>query len=271
MGFRKLQTLIVVLALVASTNSFAQNSTSADTTAKVKKTKATAAKAQAKTQAPAKRVDVEKDLDTLGGNDALLQKATALDPENRSRIVQKRIVDRENRLELGVNYGGVAGGDPYLKTQNIGAAADFHINPRWSLGLRYFDYGNDLTSEGSRMLTDARARYDQGGRTYVIPDIDYPIQSAMAVVDFYPIYGKTNLLDMAIAQFDMYMLAGGGQIQLSSGWTTTYTAGIGIGFWVGQHMTLRTELRYQNYKDQIITGSRTINAIVGTAGIGFML
>lgn len=261
MSLRTLQTLTVAIALTASTHSFAQTSRSA-----------AKAKASVKSQSQtAKRVDVEKDLDTLGGNDALLEKATALDPENRSRIVQKRIVDRDLRLELGVNYGGVAGGDPYLKTQNIGGAVDFHINPRWSFGLRYLDYGNDLTSEGARMLTDARARYDQGGRTYVIPDIDYPIQSAMAVVDFYPIYGKTNLLDMAIAQFDMYLLAGGGQIQLSSGWTSIYTAGAGIGFWIGQHMTIRTELRYQNYKDQIITGPRTINGIVGTAGIGFML
>lgn len=260
MGLRKITFLIALLAV--SANSFAANKKAATT-------KATAASSTQ--QAPAKRVDVEKDLDTLGGNDALLEKATALDPENRSRIVQKRVVDRDLRLELGVNYGGVAGGDSYLRTQNLGAAMDFHITPRWSLGLRYYDYGNDLTPEGQRMLQEARTRYDQGGRTYVIPDIDYPIQSAMAVVDFYPIYGKINLFDKAVTQFDFYMLGGGGQIQLSSGWTTILTGGAGVGFWIGQHMSIRTELRYQHYKDQIITGARNIDTVVGTAGVGFML
>lgn len=218
-----------------------------------------------------KRVDVEKDLDTLGGNEALMEKAQAIDPENRSRIVQKRTVDRNMRLELGVSYGGVANGDSYLKTQSLGAAADFHFTPRWSLGVRYNDYGNDLTAEGKRVMGDARAKYAAGGSTYVIPDIDYPLQSAVAMVSFYPIYGKTNLFDRSIAQFDIYMTGGGGQIQLSSGWTSLLTAGAGVGVWMGQHLTLRTELRYQTYRDQLITGARTINGIIGTAGVGFLL
>ena len=221
--------------------------------------------------AASKQVNVSQDVDTLGGNEALVQMASALDPQNKSRIVQNRLVDRHNRLEVGLNYGAVGGGDPYLQTQNVGASADFHFNPRFSLGVRYYDYGNSLTEEGRRVFNDARSAYEVGGRSYMIPDIDYPLRSAMAVAQWYPVYGKTNLLDWGIAQFDMYLLGGGGQIELSSGWTSMMTGGAGVGFWINQHFTTRAEVRYQTYKDQIITGPRSIGAVVGTVGIGLLL
>jgi outer membrane immunogenic protein len=212
-----------------------------------------------------------KKLDTLGGNQALVNMATSMDPENRARIVQKRLVDRDKAFELGINYGGVAGGDSYMKTQAIGAGLEFHINPRWSLGVRYFDYGNSLTPEGQRVFTDARAAYDAGGKSYSIPDIDYPLNSTMGVLSWYPVYGKTNLLDWGIAQFDIYLMAGAGQMQLSSGETSTAMGGAGVGFWMTKHLSARAELRYQNYKDQLITGSREINAVSGSFGIGLLL
>ncbi len=225
----------------------------------------------AQNKSGSKKINAAQDLDTLGGNEALVNMATALDPQNKSRIVQSRLVDRHNRFELGVSYGGTAGGDSYLKTQSVGAAMDFHFNPRVSVGLRYFDYGNTLTPEGLRMFEDARKAYVAGGRSYSIPDIDYPLRSAMGVISWYPIYGKMNLLDAGIAQFDVYMLAGGGQIQLSSGWTSALTGGAGFGVWLTRNLSARAEIKYQTYKDQLITGSRQIHATVGTIGIGLML
>lgn len=217
-----------------------------------------------------KRIDVQKDVDTLGGNRSLVEMAQAIDPENRSRIVQSRLVDRYNRLEIGLSYSGIAGGDSYLQSKSLGAALDFHFTPRWSAGLRYNDYGSDLTPEGKRVFDRARTDY-QNGNTASYPDIDAPQRSAMAVLNWYPMYGKTNLLDRGIAQFDMYLLAGGGQIELASGPTSIWTAGGGIGIWMTQHFSARGELRYQNYQDQVITGSRQIHGVVGTLGLGFML
>lgn len=219
-----------------------------------------------------KRVDVSDDVDGLGGNDALMEKAKALDPQNRSRIVQKRLVDLDWRLELGMNYGYTAGGgETYLQTQDLGANIDLHINPRWAVGLRYQSYGNQLTSEGQRAFQDARNAQAAGNVVYSFPDIDYPTQSAMGVLEWSPIYGKTSLLDMGVAQFDVYLLGGGGQIQLSSGWTSILTAGGGVAIWLSKHFSARLEVTYQAYQDEIITGPRAINAVVGSAGIGFLL
>lgn len=266
MGLRTLQILTVILALTVSTVSFAQNS-SDNTDSDSSSTSTTTTTKKIKKN----HIDVDKDVDTLGGNDALLQKAKAIDPENRARIVQKRVVDRNDRFEFGLNYGAIANGETYLNTQSVGASIDFHINPRWSVGVRYYDYGNQLSAEGQRVFNLANSSYANGGATYVTPDIDYPQQAGMAVIDWYPIYGKINLLDMGIIQFDTYLLAGGGAIQLSSGWTSIYTGGLGFGIWLNQHFTTRIEAKYQTYEDTVITGPRTINGIVGTIGFGFML
>ncbi len=219
----------------------------------------------------AKSVDVSKDVDTLGGNKALLEMAASMDPDNQARVVQNRIVDRRNRLELGISYGVVAGGDNYLRTQNLGAAADFHFNPRFSLGVRYYDFGNDLTPQGKRVFEEATAAHNAGGVNYSIPLIDAPQNSVLGVANWYPVYGKTNLMNWGIAQFDMYLLAGAGQITLASGPTSLYTGGAGVGFWVSQHFSIRSEIRYQNYHDKAYLESRSLNTVTGQIGLGLLL
>lgn len=217
-----------------------------------------------------KEVNVSQDIDTLGGNTKLMEMAETIKSKSRSRIVQDRIVDRNNALELGVSFGGVFGGDSYLNTQSVGVNVDFHITPRWSIGARYYDYGSSLTPEGQRIFDEARAAYQAGGRANIV-DIDTPQNAAMAVLNWYPIYGKTSFLDMGVSQFDIYLLAGGGNMTLSSGNSGLLTAGAGVGAWLGKHMTARLELRYQNYQDNIVTGSRNLDTLVGTFGLGWIL
>jgi outer membrane immunogenic protein len=230
--------------------------------------KQTASKASAAT--PAKKINFARDVDTLGGNEALIDMADTLKPETKSRIVQDRIVDRHNRLEVGVNYGGVAGGTTYLETQNLGVNVDYHITPRWALGARYYDFNSKLTPEGERVFDEARANngLSNSGR-YV--DIDTPLHAMMGVLTWFPVYGKLNVFDAAVAQFDVYMLIGGGQMVLDSGATPVYTAGGGVGLWMTKHLTARAEIRYQGYKDQIQSGERDINSVVGTLGLGWIL
>ncbi len=227
---------------------------------------ATAANSQ---KAP-KKLNVAEDVDGLGGNEDLMKKAQSLNSETRSRIVQDRIVDRRNRVEFGLSYGGVLGGDSYVRTQSVGVAADYHITPRWSVGARYFDYTNSLTPEGSRVFDQYRQSHAAGGNANAV-DVDYPLSAALAVVNWYPIYGKTSFLDMGISQFDLYLLAGGGQIQLSSGGTAVYDAGAGIGLWVSRHISIRGEIKYQTYEDKIITGPRHLDTTVATIGLGWIL
>ncbi|HEY8269518.1 MAG TPA: outer membrane beta-barrel domain-containing protein [Pseudobdellovibrionaceae bacterium] len=220
--------------------------------------------------AQAKEINFSKDVDGLGGNDALMEMAEKLNPESKSRIVQNRLVDRHTRLEAGIFYGGVFGGATYLQTQSYGATLDFHITPRWSLGARYYQYQNKLTPEGERAFDEARANYAAGSRATLV-DIDSPLNAKIAVINWYPIYGKINLFDAAIAQFDIYLLAGGGQIELESGNSPLATGGVGFGLWMTKHLSARAEFRYQAYQDEIVTGQRDINAMVATVGLGWIL
>ncbi len=209
-------------------------------------------------------------IDTLGGNPELVRRAKYLSPTNKTEIVQKREVDRHWRLEMGLNYGLVGGGDPYINTQSVGGNLDLHINPHWSVGVRYANFTNSLTSEGTRVFNDA-SNSAALGQPYTQPAVDYPKNSTVGVINFYPIYGKLNMFDLGVAQFDIYLLGGAGQIVLNSGSTSTWTAGGGIGLWMSQHLTSRFEVRYQSYTDQIYSGPRNENTVISTLSIGFLL
>lgn len=226
--------------------------------------------ATSSTKVSAKQADLSEDIDSLGGNQELMEMAQNIKSETRSRIVQDRLVPRRNRVEFGLSYGGVIGGDSYLKTQSLGFAMDYHITPRWSVGARYYDYGNNLTDEGQRVFDKARKNYQAGATGYAV-DIDYPENAMMAVVNWYPVYGKTSFLDLGVTQFDLYFVGGGGQITLSSGATSLLTAGVGVSAWMTKHLTARAEMRYQTYKDQPVTGSRQLDTGVATLGLGWIL
>lgn len=210
-----------------------------------------------------------KDLKGLGGNRDLILKARALDPNNKVKVVQNRLVERTNRVEVGLLLGGVAGGDSYLTTTNRGLRLDYHFTPRWSLGVSYYQSQNDLTNEGRRAMS-AAAEARQSNQNFLRPDIDFVRDTTLAVLNWYPIYGKLNLFNWAIAHFDIYALIGGGQVRLSNSQTETYTAGAGVGLWITKHLSARLEGRYQTYRDQIVSGERTLDLTVFTAGVGVL-
>jgi outer membrane immunogenic protein len=94
-------------------------------------------------QAPKK--DLKSDFSTLGDNKDVVERVKNMDTHQRVRIVQNRLVDRNHRIEIGANYAYNGGGDSYVKTQNVGGNLEYHINPRWSLGLHFEKAYNTLT------------------------------------------------------------------------------------------------------------------------------
>ncbi|MCB0385405.1 MAG: outer membrane beta-barrel domain-containing protein [Bdellovibrionales bacterium] len=207
------------------------------------------------------RADIMEDFDSLGGNDVLLEKAQALNPETKIEIVQGRIVDRRSRHEFYPEYGNILGGDSYLNTQYLGANYQYHFNPRWSVGLKYSNYLNELGSEGKNII-------NQFG---FIPELDWPKQSYMGVINYYPMYGKFSFFGKGIVHFDFYMLAGYGNIELKNGETGALTGGAGIGFWFSQHLTSRIEIRMLNYTSQRLAGAADMKLTVANFSLGYLL
>lgn len=210
-------------------------------------------------------------MQSLGSGEALMERANPTVPANTYRVVQKRVIDRDYRNEFALSTGAVAGGSSYYQTKNAGVRYEFHINPRWSIGARYDVNFNELTNEGRRVFDQAQQMINNGRTDFKYPDIDYPLNTALATISYYPLYGKMSWFDSTVSYFDFYLIAGGGQSQLKSGNTTVLTAGGGMGMWWNQYLTTRLELRYQNYEDRIYTGARKIDSAVGSFSMGFML
>lgn len=213
---------------------------------------------------------VSKDLESLGGNKAIENRAAKLSSSHRSEVVQGRAVDLNNRLEIAGFYGPVAAGNSYLFTQNAGVMADWHFVPQFSLGVRYEQAFNSLTNEGKSALDNAKAQQNQGN-AYQYPDIDYPNYSIMGTATWNMFYGKLNFFDLKVVQFDFYGLGGFGQMTTARNVSPTWTAGGGFAFWLSQHLSSRIELRYQTYKDKPYTGERDLNVIVANFGLGVLL
>jgi outer membrane immunogenic protein len=217
--------------------------------------------------APRKK-SVFNDLDSLGSNKAIAERAKAIDANNRVRVVQNRSVDRDLRFEFGVNYGTIAGGDAYVDSSALGFMADFHITPKISLGVRHLDINSALSAEGKRVMDASLA-----DSNVLRPEIDFPESSTMGVITLYPMYGKLNFFDVGITQFDVYMLGGYGQMKTQNGSSPTWTAGGGIGIWWAKHISSRIEARYQDYQDTLTTNgvSREQGITSFSVGIGFLL
>lgn len=214
----------------------------------------------------AAQADIMEDFDSLGGNNVLLEKVRDLNPETQVSIVQDRTVSRRNRFEISPEFSSVVGGDAYNVTRNLGVNLNYHITPKWSVGVKYEKSSNKLTQEGEYMVSQAIR--DQSA---LVPDIDYQKQSTMAMLNFYPIYGKMNLYDLGIVHFDVYGLAGYGNVNLRSGTKPSYTAGGGVGLWFSQHLTSRLEARYQTYQAERLSGTQKMDLTVLSLQIGYLL
>ncbi len=204
---------------------------------------------------------IMEDFDSLGGNDVLMDRAQKLQPNKNVTVVQNRVVDRRFRHEFNIGYNNVIGGDAYLQTQNLNRNYYFHINPRWTVGLNYFQAYNQLSREGQFIIDNDR----------LVPDVDAPKSGYELVGQFAPIYGKINMFDMGVLQFDMYALVSFGNIELTSGETNTYSVGAGLGLWISQHLTTRLQIRQRYYEAQRFGGPVNIETTVAGISFGYML
>lgn len=214
----------------------------------------------------AARADLMEDFDQLGGNSVLMEKAQALEPDAKISVVQNRIVNRQKRFEISPEFVSIVGGDSYLNTRGFGVNGNFHINPYWSVGVKYNTFRNEMSPEGQNLIDDSSIL----GKN-IVPEMDYPKNQTMALVNFYPIYGKLNLFNQGIAHFDVYGLLGYGNISLNSGSKTTYTGGAGVGFWISQHLTTRFEMRYQTYDSERSAGTDKMEVTAISLQVGYLL
>tara|TARA_B100000749_G_scaffold280223_1_gene275438 strand:+ start:141973 stop:142704 length:732 start_codon:yes stop_codon:yes gene_type:complete len=211
-------------------------------------------------------------MNSLGADKDILKKVRSYKSRHKVRVVQKRAVDRDLRLELGINYGAYSGGSAYTNTTGLGGLIDFHITPKWSLGVRYTKFDNSLNSEGQEIFdrNSGLVLADEVNSTN-LPSVDRPLEAQYAVLSWYPLYGKLNFFDSAVAQFDIYTLIGGGQVKLDSGSSSAMIYGGGLGVWLSNHFSTRLEVNYQTYKDQLQQDPREQDMLTVMLSLGWLI
>lgn len=216
---------------------------------------------------------VEQELDSFGGNEALYMKAKALNPEVENEVIQNRFSNRTHRVELAPELSGVSGGDAYNRTNNLGFNVHYHINPSWSVGVKYNYAFNNLTPEGQAMVDKASqaASANPKDPAYLFPQVIYPKSEVLGLVNWYPVVGKLSFGKWGVAHFDTYVLGGLGSIELSNGNTSTATLGMGLGFWINSNLTTRLEYRAQQYKAEYYDKTEDMLTGVGSVQMGWML
>ncbi|MCO5114455.1 MAG: outer membrane beta-barrel domain-containing protein [Bdellovibrionaceae bacterium] len=205
--------------------------------------------------------EILKDFDSLGGNADIYEKTSALNPEIKTQVIQNRIVNRRMRFELSPSVTSFWGGNPYMKTSTVGLDVNFHLTPRWSIGVAYnFHAMNELSGEGDRMIRiDSR-----------VQDVDYLKQSVLAKVSYYPFYGKLNLFNN-IVHFDIYTSLGGGTVMLRHGNQQALAADIGLAVWWSQHLTTRIGYQYMTYEAQLLNGPVRLDLSSAVLSVGYLL
>lgn len=222
---------------------------------------------------------VEQEMDSFGGNEALYLKAKALNPEVENEVVQDRFIERTNRFEFSPEFSSVFGGDAYNRTNNAGINVHYHINPKWSVGVKY-NYGfNNLTPEGKSMVDRASqaAAVNPQDPNYLFPQVIYPKSELLGMVNWYPIVGKLSFGRYGVAHFDTYFMAGYGTMELGSnsplaaGSSPVASLGAGLGFWLSPKVTTRIEYRAEQYTAEYY--DRTEDMLTGVASVqlGWML
>jgi outer membrane immunogenic protein len=257
--------MIIFTTLLLAQISFAEVNTTTTTVSKTPEANKTAVQNV--------NVASEVDFDSLGGNEILFEKAKDLQPEKTVSIVQNRTIQKKYRFELAPEFSGVFGGDTYSRTKSIGLNANFHLNYNWSVGAKYNYSFNSLTPEGEALMDQAIADYNANPQdpSASYPEINYQKSEALALVNWYPIYGKFSMFDASVVHFDFYLVGGYGQMQLSKSSSPTYTAGTGLGFWVTNNFTTRMEMRYQNYNSEYLGVTKKMDVAVASVQMGWLL
>lgn len=217
---------------------------------------------------------VEQELDSFGGNQALYEKARALNPEIDNNVVQNRFVERSNRFEVAPEFSGIAnGGDAYNRTSNAGLNVHYHINPSFSVGAKYNYSFNSLTAEGREMVQRAEnaSAANPKDPNFLYPEIIYQKSEMLGFVNWYPVVGKLSFGKFGVAHFDTYLTAGYGQMELSNGSSPVASLGVGMGFWLNRNLTTRLEYRGEQYTAEYYSQTETMTTGVASVQMGWML
>lgn len=180
--------------------------------------------------------------------------------EDKLYIVNTRYSSLVNRHEFSFLGAHNFTADSHLDVNQTALAYRYHLNSKWSFGLRYTRYSNELTSAGQSLFDKER----------IVPDTDYALNSQEIFATYNTIYGKIRWSADTVVYFDQFIALGGGQTELASGKTNHGFLDLGVAFWVGNHMSLRVGVKNEFYNQQQKLEKRFMHNAMGYLEIGYL-
>lgn len=187
-------------------------------------------------------------------------KVTPVVSEEKLYAVNQRYSSLKNRHEFTLLGANNFNADSHLDTRVGGATYRYHISGKWSLGVRYQEYENVLSSAGTKL-------FDSG---FILPDTDYATKSSGGFVNYNTFYGKLRFSEDTIVYFDNYVALGYGKIALASGEVQYYNADLGFSFWFGKHLSTRVGVNNEFYTQNRINGKSNVHHAMGYIEIGYL-
>lgn len=203
------------------------------------------------------KTDLEKKLDALSIPD---DKVTPALSRDKLHIVNTRYSSLTNRHEFTLAGSNNFNSESHLETKQGFATYRYHINSKWSVGLKHSIYNNVLSSSGKRLFKDKS----------LLPDSDFAYKSTELLGTYNGLYGKLRWSTDTVVYFDQYFTLGYGDIELESGPTKTYSLDLGMAFWIGKHMSTRFGVKNEFYKQTKLTGNETAYNTMGYIEFGYL-
>lgn len=204
-----------------------------------------------------KKSDLELKLEALN---IPSDKVTPLVSQEKIYAVNERYSSLTKRFEFTFFGSNNFTSDAHLESTSRGATARYHINGRWSVGARYTDYFNKLSSAGEELF----------GNKQILPDTDYALKSTDGFVNLNTVYGKIRFTKDTVVYFDHYIALGYGNISLARGEVQMYHIDSGFSFWPGQHLSARFGIKNEFYTQQKLRGKSNIHNAQGYMEIGYL-
>lgn len=200
---------------------------------------------------------LEKKLELLNVPD---DKVTPLIERDKLYVVNTRYSSLDKRHEVSLMGANNFNSDSHILSRQASLAYRFHWNQKWSAGLRYSSYFNELSDPGKTLFKERE----------ILPDNDYAKSSKDAFVSYNTMYGKLRFSKDTLVYFDQYVSLGYGKVELASTEENVYLADLGFAFWIGRNMSARLGLRNEFYIQNRLTGDQSVHNAMGYVSFGYM-
>lgn len=203
-------------------------------------------------------VDLTKKLDGLRVPD---DKVSPMISEDKLHIVNTRYSSLVNRHEISLSGANNLTSVSHIDNTAVSGLYRYHINSRFSLGLRHNEYYNELTPAGEKLYKEEK----------ILPDTDFALKSTSAFFGVNTFYGKMRLTQNTIVYFDQYVNIGYGDIELArNGNQKLLNLDLGFVFWGGKHVSSRIGLNNEFYTQRKVDGLTNVHNMMGYIEFGYL-